>query len=98
MGRGAEGPSRCPRPTRRLAGVRRVGDELSEMSMRRRLLATAMILAAAIGGSAATGAMAEEPLDAPSCAARTLIVTAMPLELNPIIRNSTTDATDQNFM
>ena len=71
---------------------------MSEMSTTRRLLVAAMILAAAIGGSAATGAIAEEQPDEPSCTPRTLILAAMPLELNPIIRSSTTDATDQNFM
>ena len=39
--------------------------------------------------------MAAEP---PACAPRTLILAAMPLELNPIIRHSTTDATDRHFM
>lgn len=58
----------------------------------------ATLLAAAIGGSAATGATAEEQLDEPSCTPRTLILTAMPLELNPIIRDSTTGATDHHFM
>jgi nucleoside phosphorylase len=67
------------------------------MSTRRRLLITATILAAAIG-SAGSGAMAEEQLDEPLCTPRTLILAAMPLELNPIIRSSTTDATDHHFM
>jgi nucleoside phosphorylase len=59
----------------------------------------ATILAAAIGISAIVGTTAEALPDDSACTPRTLILAAMPLELNPIIRNSTSDPdTDEDFM
>ena len=64
----------------------------------RRLLLCATVLAAAFGASAGTEAIATQQLGDGACTPRTLILAAMPLELNPLIRSSTTDASDVSFM
>jgi nucleoside phosphorylase len=68
------------------------------MRARQRLLVAVVMFVAAVGGSATTGALAVEQIDAGACIPRTLILSAMPLELNPIIRDSTTDASDESFI
>ena len=70
---------------------------MSEMRTIRRVRRIA-VLAVAAGLTAVTGTVANALPPEPACAPRTLILAAMPLELNPIIRDSTTDATDEHFM
>src|SRR5205085_2371274 len=77
------GPARCASESLGMRpGARRA----------RRTIAITALVGAALGGLVSTNAIATE--SGPPCVHRVLVVTAMPLELNPILRQAKANPAD----